>query len=130
MVGNSPVWTEELSRFALIYLASIGAGLALLNGDLVNVDAFCDALPGDMQRKLRMFAMAATAVLGLSLVPGATKYVGIGTLQNSPAMTVPMELIHFSVWLLLGLLATFAALCFFLEWARVDYRGLTTRDGD
>lgn len=121
-IGTSPVWTEELTRFALIYLTAFGVGVALLTGDLVNVDAFCDALPGEWPRYLRMFASAATAVLCLALLPGAGKYVKIGTLQNSPAMAMPMEFIHFSVWLLLAMLAAFGILRFCLDWARIDYR--------
>jgi TRAP-type transport system small permease protein len=46
LIGNSPVWTEELTRFALLFLAAFGAGLSLKTGDLVNVDLVCEALPG------------------------------------------------------------------------------------
>jgi TRAP-type transport system small permease protein len=34
----SPAWTEELTRFALLYLAAFGIGLAYRSGDLVNID--------------------------------------------------------------------------------------------
>jgi len=121
-IGSSPVWTEELTRFALIYLTAFGVGVALITGDLVNVDAICDALPGDLPRKLRIFASALTAILSIALIPGAAKYVKIGTFQNSPAMAVPMEFVHFSVMLFLILLAVFAVLRFFLDLARIDYR--------
>ncbi|KUJ81306.1 C4-dicarboxylate ABC transporter substrate-binding protein [Ruegeria profundi] len=121
-IGNSPVWTEELTRFALIYLTAFGTGVALMTGDLVNVDVICDALPGDLPRKLRMLASAATAILSIILIPGAVKYVKIGTLQSSPALALPMEFVHFSVLLLLGLLAAFAALRFVLDWAKIEYR--------
>ena len=49
--GNSPVWTEELTRYALLYLAAFGAGLSLRTGDLVNVDVICAGAyirPGDI----------------------------------------------------------------------------------
>ncbi len=38
---DSPVWTEELTRFALLYLTAFGVGLSYLTGDLVNVDIVC-----------------------------------------------------------------------------------------
>ena len=34
----SPVWTEELTRFALLYLAAFGVGLSYRSGDLVRQD--------------------------------------------------------------------------------------------
>lgn len=122
VVGISAVWTEEMTRFALIYLTAFGTGLAFVTGDLVNVDIFCESFPGDVPRKLRMVASFLTAILCLALMPGATKYVEIGLLQKSPAMGLPMEFVHFSVWLLLGLLAAFSVLRFFLDLARIPYR--------
>ncbi|WP_420583900.1 TRAP transporter small permease [Ruegeria sp.] len=129
-IGSSPVWTEELTRFALIYLTAFGVGVALITGDLVNVDAVCDQLPGDLPRKLRMVASAATAILCIALIPGASKYVQIGTFQNSPAMAMPMEFVHFSVMLFLCLLAIFAVLRFFLDLARIPYREPTTNEAE
>ena len=38
LAGASPVWTEELTRVALLYLAAFGAGLGIASGDLVDVD--------------------------------------------------------------------------------------------
>ena len=128
--GQSPVWTEELTRFALIYLTAFGVGAALLSGDLVNVDVFCDALPGDWPRRLRMFASAATAILCLALIPGALKYVSIGTLQNSPAMALPMEFVHFSILVMLGMLACFGVLRFVLDWMKLIPRNSSLSEHD
>lgn len=108
--GSSPVWTEELTRFALLYLVAFGAGLALRSGDLVNVDVICEALPGDLPRRLRLLAAGITAALALYLVAPAWKFVAIGVMQTSPALGLRMSMVHFSVWLLLVLLAAFAAL--------------------
>ncbi|MEZ5476516.1 MAG: TRAP transporter small permease subunit [Thiolinea sp.] len=38
LLSDSPVWTEELTRYALLYLAAFGAGLSYRSRDLVNVD--------------------------------------------------------------------------------------------
>lgn len=108
--GNSPVWTEELTRFALLFMVAFGAGLSFRSGDLVNVDVVCESLPAPLPWLLRLLAAAATAGLSLYLLAGAWKYVSIGKMQTSPALGVKMHLIHFSVWLLLALLALFAVL--------------------
>ncbi|MFK7871311.1 MAG: TRAP transporter small permease [Roseobacter sp.] len=106
--GSSPVWTEELTRFAMLYTVAFGAGLSLRSGDLVNVDVVCESLPGDWPRRLRLLsAVAALALCGF-LVPYAWKYVSIGAFQTSPALGVRMDYIHFSVFALLFGIALFA----------------------
>ncbi|AEI92284.1 MULTISPECIES: TRAP transporter small permease [Roseobacter] len=108
--GSSPVWTEELTRYAMLYTVTFGAGLALRSGDLVNVDVVCEALPGKGPWLLRLLSATATLVLCIILIPAAWKYVSIGAFQTSPALGVRMDYIHFSVLALLGCLAAFALL--------------------
>ena len=119
-VGSSPVWTEELTRYALLYLAAFGAGLALRSGDLVNVDVVCEVLPGRAPWWLRLFAAGVTAALALYLLPSGWKYVSIGRMQTSPALGLQMSWAHFSVFLLLALLVVFATLRIVGMLARVD----------
>jgi len=109
-VGSSPVWTEELTRFALLYLTAFGVGLSLKSGDLVNVDVVCEALPGNWPWRLRLVSAVATAGLCAVLVLPAWKYVSIGRLQTSPAMGLRMDAVHLSILVLLVLLMAFAAL--------------------
>jgi TRAP-type C4-dicarboxylate transport system permease small subunit len=106
----SPVWTEELTRFALLYLAAFGAGLSYRSGDLVNVDLVCEALPGRWPWLLRLVSAAATAVLCAFLIPAAWRYTAIGAMQTSPALGWRMDLIHASILFLLASLFLFAAL--------------------
>lgn len=106
--GSSPVWTEELTRYAMLFMVAFGAGLSFRSGDLVNVDVVCEALPGQWPRRLRLLAALTTFGLCAFLVPAAWKYVSIGKLQTSPALGVRMDYIHFSVLALLVVLAVFA----------------------
>lgn len=110
LIGNSPVWSEELTRYALLFTVAFGAGLALRTGDLVNVDIVCEALPGKAPWLLRLLAAVATAGLALYLLPHAWRFVSIGRMQTSPALGVRMDYIHLTVWLLLAFLAIFATL--------------------
>ena len=108
--GQSPVWTEELTRFALLYLVAFGAGLSLRTGDLVNVDVISESLPGKLPWLLRLVAAAATAGLALYLLPHAWKYVSIGRMQTAPALGMRMDFAHLTVLILLAGLALFAVL--------------------
>ncbi len=106
----SPVWTEELTRFALLYLAAFGVGLSYRSGDLVNVDLVCESLPGRLPWLLRLVSAAATALLCAVLLWPAWRYTSIGAMQTSPALTWRMDFIHASVLILLLSLLVFALL--------------------
>ena len=110
LTGSSPVWTEELTRYALLYMVAFGAGLAFRSGDLVNVDVVCEALPGRLPCLLRLLAAGASAALALYLLPLAWKFVSIGSMQTAPALGVRMDFVHVTVWLLLLGLAVFGGL--------------------
>lgn len=107
--NNSPVWTEELTRFSLLFLAAFGAGLSFRSGDLVNVDIVSEALPGAWPRRLRLAGAALTAVLCLSLIGPAWKYTSIGAMQTSPALGWRMDFLHASVLVLIVSLMIFSA---------------------
>ena len=110
LLNDSPVWTEEATRFALLWLAALGAGLSYRTGDLVDVDVVREALPGRWPRALRALGALATAGLCLALVPAAWLYTSIGARQTSPALGLRMDLVHASVLVLLVALALFALL--------------------
>jgi len=107
-LGSSPVWSEELTRFALLYVAAIGAGLAFKSGDLVNVDVFCEAFGQHWSNRLRLLSAVLTAIMcGVLLMP-AWRFVSIGAFQTSPAMGLQMTYVHLSVFVLLLVLFLFA----------------------
>ncbi|WP_321345463.1 TRAP transporter small permease [Breoghania sp.] len=110
LIGDSPVWTEELSRFALLYLVAFGVGLSLRSGDLVNVDVISESLPGRVPWLLRLLSALITVGMALYVLPQAWRYTVIGGMQTSPALYVRMDLIHLTMFLLLLILALFGGL--------------------
>lgn len=108
--GSSPVWTEELTRYALLFTIAFGSGLAFRTGDLVNVDIVMEAVPSPIAKLMRLFAATATAAMSIYLLPHAWKYVSIGKMQTSPALGVRMDFIHLTIWLTLLGLGIFATL--------------------
>jgi len=109
-LGVSSVWTEELTRYALLYIAAFGVGLSLLSGDLVNVDVICEHLPGEWPRRLRLLSATITVLLCLTLLAPAWKYTAIGVRQTSPALGLRMDFVHISILILLFMLLMFSAL--------------------
>ncbi|RDW13560.1 TRAP transporter small permease [Paracoccus thiocyanatus] len=106
----SPVWTEELSRYLLLYLTAFGIGLSLMTGELVNVDLVQEIVPPRAAWWMRLVAALCTAGLGLVMIWPAWKFTRIGAFQQSPSLRWPMDIIHASVLVLSVLLFLFALL--------------------
>jgi TRAP-type C4-dicarboxylate transport system permease small subunit len=94
---NPPVWTEELSRFCLIFAAALGGGLALRSGELVGVDVVTAALPPAARRTVD--AIGCLAIIGFCalLLAPAWEFVDIGSLQSSPALGWNMFWVHMAM---------------------------------
>lgn len=96
---TSPVWTEELSRFALLFLVAFGCGLGWRSGELVNVDVLLTRL-GDRGRLALEIAIALVSIgFALLILPPALTFVRIGAVQTSPALGWSMYWIHLIVLL-------------------------------
>ncbi|WP_170984745.1 TRAP transporter small permease [Roseomonas sp. AR75] len=94
---NPPVWTEELSRFCLLFAAAFGIGLALRSGELVGVDLLTMMLPPRGRRVAEILSCLVMIGFGLLLVQPAWAFVDIGSLQTSPALQWNMFWVHMAV---------------------------------
>jgi TRAP-type transport system small permease protein len=106
----SPAWTEELTRFALLYLAAFGIGLAYRSGDLVNIDIALEAMPERVGWMLRLVGAIIVCGLAVLLIEPAWRFVGIGSIQTSPVLGIRMTWSHGATIVLLAGLAIFSAL--------------------
>lgn len=104
------VWTEELSRYLLLYMVAFGIGLSLMTGEFVAVDLLQEAVSEKAAWWMRLVATAATAILAAVMIWPAWRFVSIGAFQRSPSLRVTMDLVHASVFTLSVLLFLFAAL--------------------
>lgn len=103
----SPPWTEEVARFALVHLVAFSCGLALLRGELVNVDMFVALLPVPAQAAVARLVDLAILVFAVAIVPGAWDYV-IGSIgERARSIDVPM------IWVYVVTLIIPVSLAFF-----------------
>lgn len=109
LLPDSPVWTEELSRFMLLYLTAFGCGVAIRSGELVNVDLLLVALPPRLRMALDVLVRVACIVFLASLLPGAWDFMRIGAMQTSPALAWRMDFLHASILVALVSLILFSA---------------------
>ncbi|MEX4007231.1 TRAP transporter small permease [Neoaquamicrobium sediminum] len=108
--ASSPIWTEELARFMLLYMAAIGAGLSLRSGDLVNVDIIQDAMSERLAWWMRLVSTILTAGLAALMIAPAWRFTSIGAMQTSPSLRWSMDMIHASVLVLAITLLVFSLL--------------------
>lgn len=106
--NSSPPWTEELTRYAMLWTVAFAVGLSFRSGDLVNVDIMSEALPGRWPWVMRLTSAIATVGLCAALVWPAWRYTAVGARQTSPVLKVSMNLIHASILALVILLMVFA----------------------
>jgi len=97
LFNYSMIWVEELTQYQMIWIAYLGAGLALREGRHVAVDLFEESLPPKGRHLLRVFIailmlvfLAVLAVLGVQIalftwdqetpvlnIPAGVPYLGI-----------------------------------------------------
>lgn len=86
----SPAWTEEVARFCLVYLVAFSCGVAVLRGELVNVDLFVAPLPERARRVVDRFVDVIVIVFSLAIVPASWTYV-VGSLgERARSLDMPM----------------------------------------
>jgi TRAP-type C4-dicarboxylate transport system permease small subunit len=105
----SPAWTEEVARFALVYLVAFSCGIAVFNGELVNVDLFVEPLPAPVRRFIERVVDLIVMGFCLFVLPGAFDYVVGSFGERARSLDVPMVAVYV-VTLIIPISLTFFSL--------------------
>jgi TRAP-type C4-dicarboxylate transport system permease small subunit len=85
-------WSEELSRYLMIWIGMLGASIALQEGRHIGVDILIERTRGRIRQVLRIAAMLGVLwFLGLVIREGVS-LAWANHAQLSPAMMIPMLL--------------------------------------
>jgi TRAP-type C4-dicarboxylate transport system permease small subunit len=90
----SPAWTEEVARFALVYLVAFSCGIAVLRSELVNVDLFVAPLPAAARRAVERVVDLIILGFSLAIIPGAWAYVAGSVGERARSIDMPMVTIY------------------------------------
>ncbi len=105
----SIIWAEEVSQYLMIWIAYLGAGLALREGRHVAVEILQDRLPVILSRKVRMAVGGLLlAFLGIVTVLGFQYAVFVWSQETPvlnislgiPSLAIPVGALLFAVHLL------------------------------
>lgn len=101
-------WTEEIARFALVYLVGFSCGLALLRGEMVNVDLFVAPLPAPIRRVIERLVDVIVLAFSILIIPGAWDYVAYSAGERARSVDMPMITIYAVMLLIPCMLAFFS----------------------
>ncbi len=91
-VFRAPIaWSEELARFALIWLAFIAASLVMAEGRHITVDVVSGWLGPRARLLLECFTTSLVVLTCLMLLIGGLRFVWRVGLVGSPALGIPMS---------------------------------------
>jgi TRAP-type C4-dicarboxylate transport system permease small subunit len=110
LLNFSIIWAEEVSQYLMIWIAYLGAGLALREGRHVALELLHDWLPGALGRKVRMgigglvlVFLGAVTVLGFQFAAFVwnqeTPVLNISL--GIPSLAIPIGTLLFAAHLLL-----------------------------
>ncbi|SEP83598.1 TRAP-type C4-dicarboxylate transport system, small permease component [Faunimonas pinastri] len=104
---SAPAWTEEVARFALLYLVAFSCGLAALYGELVNVDLVTNALPAPVQLVISKIVDIIVVLFCIMIAPGAYGYVVNSVGERARSFDMPMTLVYVTIFIIPVALAVF-----------------------
>lgn len=105
----SPSWTEEVARFALVYLVAFSCGVAVLRGELVNVDLFVAPLPASARRVIDRIVDLIILGFSIAIIPGAYDYVAGSIGERARSIDIPMVTVYVVTLIIPASLAFFSA---------------------
>ena len=87
-------WTEEVSRYLMIWTVFLGAGIACRQGKLIGIEFLVSALPAPIGRAVKYlsFFLATSFYVLLSVI--GLQWLEFGHSQTSPVLEVPMVIIN------------------------------------
>jgi TRAP-type C4-dicarboxylate transport system permease small subunit len=97
LFNHSIIWVEELTQYQMIWVAYLGAGLALREGRHVAVDSLQDLLPGAARTLVRTLVASALAVFLLVLAVLGFQIAAFTWNQETPVMNVPTGLPYLAI---------------------------------
>jgi len=97
VLGNSLVWTEELSRYLMVWAGMLGAGLAMADGSHVGIDLVVNKCPPALAQVLRIIAKIIIQIFLTIVMIKSFAYLETLKIQKSSAMEMPMVIPYLSV---------------------------------
>ncbi len=90
VIVHSLPWSEEFSRYALVWASFLGASIALKRGLHIGVEAFVIRLSKEWRRFVYLATLAAITLFLIVVIVKGIEISLFNMRQSSPAMKIPM----------------------------------------
>jgi len=117
---HSLSWSEEIGRYIFVWITFLGMVLAYRAGAHVALDLLLAHLRGFSKKALQLVNIGLITVLAAAIFLSALELFQLGTMQESPALELPMHWVY-SVIPVSGVLLLYYALRDF--WACLKNEG-------
>lgn len=97
VMGSSLAWSEELSRFLMIFMVTIGSALALRDGKLIAVEIIPEILKGKVKKILIILVHLISIVFYIILMIYGLKVADSFGNQIAPGTHISMYFIYLSL---------------------------------
>lgn len=96
-VRLSVPWTEEVSRYLMIWTVFVGGGIACRHGKLIGVEFVTNAVPAPVGRALKYLSFALAIAFYALLCFVGRQWVEFGDSQTSPVMEIPLVAVNLAM---------------------------------
>lgn len=90
VIVHSLPWSEEFSRYSLVWASFLGASIALKRGLHIGVEAFVAKLPKEKRRLIYLITLGIIALFLIVVIIKGVQMAAFNMRQSSPAMRIPM----------------------------------------
>jgi TRAP-type C4-dicarboxylate transport system permease small subunit len=95
--NHSIIWAEEVSQYLMVWVAFLGAGLALRQGRHVAIEILQDRLPSRARRMTRhLVALLLIVFMGILIVLGF-QFARFAWDQETPVLNIPLGIPYLAV---------------------------------
>lgn len=94
IIQSSFPWTEELSRFLMIWLTFLGAAFSFQYGAHIGITLITNKIPRKLQALLQIIVAFLCIILFTVLMVKGYELVMKSTTQVSPALGIPMNYVY------------------------------------
>jgi len=97
-VFNSPlIWSEELARYAMVWMAFVGSVIAMRNGEHIDITVVVNSLPASLKTYVNIISKIISTAFLIMLIYLGFQMVMMNISQTSSANGLPMSLIYLCI---------------------------------
>lgn len=97
VVGEPLIWSEELIRYALIWIVFLGAGIGVRRGLLASVELIAQTVPRPLRRALSLVCALISALFWAVLLGYGISILDAVEGITSGNMEIPMSIVYLAV---------------------------------